>query len=310
MANGTAKLAGLVFSRETFAKLTPGPFLQAHLQQPEPIRPNGRSLDAFRTPTIHTGSLSHSNGSAVVRLGDTAVVCGVRAEILLASDIPHPPSEDTSEDDLVERLGLLVPNALSYRVLSLMHTSNLIKPGDLRIQYTEPATEDDLPDDGPKIVTKAFWALYIDVLCIALDGNPFDAAWAAVIAALKSTRLPRAWWDPDREMILCSPLANETHGLRLDDIPVASTFAVFSTGSALKQRSEAESWVLADPDGFEEDVCSETVTAVVRSDGGGVESITRLEKSGGDAIDKAAMGRCVHMAQQRWREWQGVLHGG
>ena len=200
--------------------------------------------------------------------------------------------------------------ALSYRILSLLHTSNLIKPGDLRIQYTEPATEDDLPDEGPKIVMKAFWALYIDVLCIALDGNPFDAAWAAVISALKSTRLPRAWWDPDREMIMCSPLAAETHGLRLDDIPVASTFAVFGTGSALKQRSEAESWVLADPDGFEEDVCNETVTAVVRSDGGGVGSVTRLEKSGGGAIGKAAMGRCSHMAQQRWREWQGVLHGG
>ncbi|KAK0309653.1 hypothetical protein LTR82_015005 [Friedmanniomyces endolithicus] len=197
MANGTAKPPGLAFSRETFAKLTPAPFLQAHLQQPEPIRPNGRSLDAFRTPTIHTGSLSHSNGSAVVRLGDTAVVCGVRAEILLASDIPHPPSEDTSEDDLVERLGLLVPNvelstgcspdhlpgnppstsaqALSYRVLSLMHTSNLIRPGDLSIQYMEPASDDDLPDEGPKTVTKAFWTLYIDVMCIALDGNPFDA---------------------------------------------------------------------------------------------------------------------------------------
>ncbi len=110
MVNGTAKPPGLAFSRETFAKLTPAPFLHAHLQQPEPIRPNGRSLDAFSTPTIHTGSLSHSNGSAVVRLGDTAVVCGVRAEILLASDIPHPPGDDISEDDLVERLGLLVPN--------------------------------------------------------------------------------------------------------------------------------------------------------------------------------------------------------
>ena len=119
MANGTAAPPGLAFSQETFAKLTPGPFLQAHLKQPEPIRPNGRSLDEFRTPTINTGSLSHCNGSAVVRLGDTAVVCGVRAELLLASDIPHPPSEDTSDADSIERLGLLVPNVeLS---LSLIH---------------------------------------------------------------------------------------------------------------------------------------------------------------------------------------------
>ncbi|TKA73553.1 hypothetical protein B0A55_06442 [Friedmanniomyces simplex] len=332
MANGTAKPTGLAFSRETFAKLTPAPFLQALLQQPDPIRPNGRSLDDFRTPTINTGSLSHSNGSAVVRFGDTAVVCGVRAEILLASNIPHPPSEDIYDNDVVERLGLLVPNlelstgcspdhlpgnppstlaqALSYRILSLLHTSNLIDPEDLRIHHGAPPTEDDLPDEGPKIVTKAYWTLYIDILCIALDGNPFDAAWAAVMSALQSTHLPKAWWDPDREMILCSPLAAEASKLRLRDLPVASTFAVFSTGSPLKQRREAESWVLADPDEFEEGVCTETVTAVVMSDGGDVGRIVRLEKSGGGAIGKAAMRRCVQMSQQRWREWQGVLNGG
>lgn len=31
---------------------------------------------------MHTNSLSHAHGSAVVRTGDTAVVCGVRGEIL------------------------------------------------------------------------------------------------------------------------------------------------------------------------------------------------------------------------------------
>jgi hypothetical protein len=30
----------------------------------------------------NAGSLTHTNGSAVVRIGDTAAVCGVRAEIL------------------------------------------------------------------------------------------------------------------------------------------------------------------------------------------------------------------------------------
>ncbi|KAK4987007.1 hypothetical protein LTR28_001918, partial [Elasticomyces elasticus] len=63
-----------------------------------------------------------------------------------------------------------------------------------------PATEDDVPDEPPQLVSKAYWTLYIDLLFISLDGNPFDVAWAAVLAALKDTRLPRAWWDPDREV--------------------------------------------------------------------------------------------------------------
>jgi len=332
MANGTATAPGLSFPRETFAKLTPGPFLQAHLKQKEPIRPNGRTPNEFRKPTVNTGSLTHSNGSAVVRQGDTAIVCGVRAEILLASDIPHPPAEDVDEDDLVEELGLVVPNVemstgcspghlpgnppgslaqlLSYRILTLLHTSNLLRPEDLRIRYTEPPTDEDLPDEGPEVVTKAYWALYVDILCIAHDGNPFDAAWAAVIAALQNTMLPKAWWDPDREAILCSPLKSDAHPLRLCDLPVACTFAVFSTSSPVKTRDQAEAWVLADPDGFEEDVCKESLTVVVTPKKQGHGGLVRLEKSGGAVVGKDAMRRCVQVAQNRWSEWEAVLRGG
>ncbi|KAK3069956.1 hypothetical protein LTR53_011290 [Teratosphaeriaceae sp. CCFEE 6253] len=331
MANGTATAPGLAFPRETFAKLTPGPFLHAHLKQQEPVRPNGRSLDEFRSPTINTGSLSHSNGSAVVRLGDTAIVCGVRAEVLLASDIPRPPGEETSDEDVIESLGLLVPNvelstgcspkhlpgnppstlaqALSYRILSLLYTSNMLTLDDLRIQYTEPPTEDDIPDAGPKVVTKAYWTLYIDILCIALDGNPFDASWASVISALQSTRLPKAWWDPDHETIICSPLASEAKKLQLRCLPVASTFAVFSTASPLRQRAEAECWILADPDGFEEDVCTEAVTVVVAADDSDDGRLLTVEKFGGSMVGRADLRRCVELAQRRLIEWQGILKG-
>ena len=332
MANGAAAAPGLSFPRETFAKLTPAPFLHAHLKQKESIRPSGRTPGEFRTPTINTSSLTHSNGSAVVRVGDTAIVCGVRAEILLATDIPHPPKDDASEEDLVEELGLLVPNvelstgcspahlpgnppgtlaqSLSYRISSLLNESNLIGSQDLTIEYTEPPTEDDVPDEGPKTVVKAYWALYIDILCIAHDGNPFDAAWGAVLAALQSTVLPRAWWDADREAILCSPLAADAHKLRLKTLPVAATFAVFSTASPLKQRGEGESWVLADPDGFEEDVCRETVTVVVTPKRDGNDGILKVEKQGGCVVGRELVKRCVGMAEDRWSEWETALRGG
>jgi len=35
---------------------------------------------------------------------------------------------------------------------------------------------------------KAVWAIYIDVVCINYDGNAFDAAVLAVMAALKSSK--------------------------------------------------------------------------------------------------------------------------
>ncbi|KAI9838997.1 MAG: hypothetical protein M1819_004205 [Sarea resinae] len=83
----------LSFPPQTFAKLSPHPYLLAHLRpstssQPS-VRPNGRSPSDFRTPTAHTSSLSHASGSAVVRVGDTACVCGVRGEVLPVGHIPE-----------------------------------------------------------------------------------------------------------------------------------------------------------------------------------------------------------------------------
>nr|POE79617.1 exosome complex component rrp43 [Quercus suber] len=329
MANGASAPIGLSFPRETFAKLTPIPFLQAHLKQSSPIRPNGRRPEEWRKPVINTGSLTHSNGSAVVRVGDTAVVCGIRAEVLLAANVPQPPKEDADPEDLIADLGLLVPNvelstgcspahlpgnapgtqaqSLSYRVLSLLHAAAIVRPDDLCITYVQPPTEDDGVDAEPTIVTKAYWTLYLDILCIALDGNPFDAIWSAVLAALGNTVLPYASWDPEREMILCSPLASEAKKLRLSDLPIAATFTVFSTASAFKQRHEAESWVLADPDGFEEEICKESLTVVLRTDQVGKVHVLRLEKNGGMDLDLVTTRRCVEQARTGLHEWNSAL---
>ncbi len=332
MANGTDEPPGLSFSRDTFAKLTPGPFLRAHLKQPEPVRPNGRLPDEFRRPTINTGSLTHTNGSAVVRTGDTAVVCGIRAEILLASDIAHPPADDVDEHDLTEELGLLVPNlelstgcssshlpgnapgtlaqSLSYRILSLLHTAKLLNPSDLQIKYTEPHTDDDLPDEGPRIVTKGYWVLFIDILCMSLDGNAFDTVWAAVMAAFQDTVVPKASWDPDQEAILCSPRLAEATRLQLNRLPIASTFAVFSTATPFKQRDEAENWILADPDGYEEDVCEERLTVVISSDSNGRRHLLSLDKTGGSVISDDALAECVRLTKDRCDSWATILKGG
>lgn len=348
MADASAAPSALSFSRETFAKLSPGPFLLAHLKpassRSSPTRPSGRSPLEFRQPIVNTGSLSHSNGSAVIRVGDTAVVCGVRAEILRAQDIPQPyrtpistssnPLQDTTAPDTasreIEELGLLVPNlelstgcspahlpgnapstlaqSLSQRILSLLHVSRLLSADDLRITYTEPQTEDDEPDVPPNVVTKAYWALYIDILVMSLDGNPFDAAWGAVLAALDNTRLPRAEWNPDIENVVCSPEVSESRKLSLNGLPVASSFAVFSTVSAMKRRDQAETWVLADPDGAEEEVCREAVTITVtpkREDGSG--GVLRIEKNGGGVVDVKKMRELVALAMDRWSDWDGVL---
>jgi len=189
-------------------------------------------------------------------------------------------------------------------LLGLLHTADLIRVEDLRIRYTEPATE----NEEEKIVTKAYWTLYLDVLVMSLDGNAFDAAWGAVVAALRNTKIPAASWEPDFERVVASPEVRESRPLDLRGLPVASSFVVFSTADPLKDRREAESWVLADPDGFEEELCREGVTVVVtpkREDGSG--GVLKIEKSGGGVVDVRKMKELVGLAMDRWSDWEGLL---
>lgn len=274
----------------------------------------------------------------MVRLGDTAVVCGVRGEILLAKDIPNAPivelpHEETSstddEDDVAEiaSLNLLVPNieiatgcspahlpgnppstiaqSLSQRLLSLLHSTRLLRASDLRVLYRPPPTPDEDPDESPPLEIVAYWTLYIDILVISLDGNPFDAAWGAILAALGNTRLPKAWWDADLEMVLCSDRIKEGGKLQLRGCPVAATFAAFEPGREKGVRDE-RTFVLADPDTFEEGLCTEAVTVVLDYVDGD-QKIRKIEKEGGGIIGREVMKDIMNMAQSRWAEWTGVL---
>lgn len=164
---------------------------------------------------------------------------------------------------------------------------------------------DDSPDEHspsqPEI--KAFWTLYIDIVFISLDGNPFDAAWFAVLAALTDVRLPRAWWDADLDMILCDPSVVQSRRLQVNSCPVALSYGVFTPKDT---GEEGRKWVLVDMDAFEEGVCEETGTLVVKDSGKGLV-VVRLEKNGGGGVGVREMKELVGLAAQRCREWKDVL---
>jgi exosome complex component RRP43 len=327
----------LSFPRETFAKLSPHPYLLAHLQSSDPKLPsrraNGREPAQFRDPHVNNGSLTHAEGSAVVRIGDTTVVCGVRGEIVLASNVAGyrvdksstAPSSSPGYNEAKE-LDLLVPNielatgcspafmpgqppstlaqGLSTSVYSLLHSSRLVDNEGLRIWYQPPNLgEQDMIDDDedvPEPEIKAFWTLYIDVLFISLDGNPFDAAWAAVVSALGDVRLPKAYWDADREMILCDDSVSESKKLMLRGMPIAVTSLVF-TAKEQGQGKDKTHWILADPDAFEEGLCSEAVRVVLDCQNGKT-ALMGISKSGGTTVGRDDMGAIVALAEMRWNQ--------
>lgn len=49
------------------------------------------------------------------------------------------------------------------------------------------------------------WCLYCDVICLNYDGNMYDAALIALMAALQNVKLPEVTYDEESERTTISP---------------------------------------------------------------------------------------------------------
>jgi exosome complex component RRP43 len=287
-------------------------------------------------------------------------------EQLDSNDNDDNDGSDDDDGSQIRELNLLVPNlslstgcapgflpgalppalaqSLSQQILSLLHTSCLVRTSDLQVWYQPPDfsaigreetdcdemdTRGDLGQrpECPQPEIKAFWVLYIDVLIISLAGNPFDVAWAAVLAALRDTKLPRAWWDADSGMVLCSDEPSEARKLTLRGMPIASSYCVFEADPAVTwravivpaadeprdsqedQKQNKQRWILADPDGYEENLCQERISLVVDQEPGGKTRILRMEKNGGLSVGREGLKMLVDASGQRWRQLKSILEG-
>ncbi|KAK1242633.1 hypothetical protein MKX08_005445 [Trichoderma sp. CBMAI-0020] len=328
-------------SRSTFAKLSPHPYLLANLEPSDgstsPARSNGRAPFEVRKPTVNLSSLSHAHGSALVRTGDTTVICGIRAETILTENIPNYRASNTQTE--LSDYDLLVPNielatgsapqflpggppttlaqTLSTKIYSLLHSSKLLRAEDLRIWHNRPAeasfadeeegAEESEQKEGEKYVV-AYWVLYIDLFFISFDGNPFDAAWAATVAALRDTKLPQARYDLDREMILCS--RKDPKPLTVESMPISCTAVIFTGKETKDQAADGKFWLLADPDTLEESLCDETVTIVIDCTGGS-RRILSISKHGGTVMTAKLLTskEFLDWASTRWEDFASAITG-
>ncbi|PSR78323.1 hypothetical protein PHLCEN_2v7445 [Hermanssonia centrifuga] len=186
----------------TFQRLHPKAYLERFLA--EKVRPDGRETNEWRGVSVNVGSISTADGSALVRLGNTTVVCGVKAEIaepeldrpehgflgVLFKTLPPSPLKIAKERPVpnLDLPAICSPKfkpgppseeaqVLSDRLNEVLIASGLLSTTSLCI---EPG--------------KAVWVLYVDATCINYDGNAFDATLLAMVAALKNN--PTAFEEP------------------------------------------------------------------------------------------------------------------
>lgn len=167
---------------------------------------------------------------------------------------------------------------------------------------------------------RGFYTLSLHIYVLSLDHGTnglFDAVWMAVVAALATTRLPEVWVGDDGESVHVDWERPRRKVWRDRGWPVASSFGVFrmgrdglggaEKGEMGEKAGEGEgSVILADPDAFEEGLCEEVVTLLVREEEGQVEMLG-MEKQGGGVVGLEEMRELVKLAGKRCKTVNKVL---
>ncbi|KAK6526662.1 hypothetical protein TWF281_009866 [Arthrobotrys megalospora] len=338
-SSGESQPPPLTFSTSLFRQISPALYLQRHLLHSPPTRPNGRSPSQCRDFTLTTNSLSHAHGSAVVRAGDTAVVCGIRGEILTVAPGDDPSQFESYNSSPTSAThacgtrgaggaswgGLVIPNVELSTGCSKKYP--LGPPGGLAqtlsdqlhelINVTKPVSLASLRIyDGDSNLSsttkiKGYWCLYIDVLCISLDGNILDAAWYAIVAALKSTNLPFASWNQTEERIFCDGARYHPISLRRS-FPFTTTFALIPIPNSPENSAGEAAILINDPDSYEEDEACEILTILSTTDMGTIQGgpsqpplagsrtrVEKIEKRGGWKIGISQIEICTQLAASK-----------
>jgi exosome complex component RRP42 len=144
-------------------------------------RADGRSFDEFRNIEIETRIINKAEGSARVKIGNTQVISGIKMDI----GEPYP---DTPDEGAMSTAAELIPLA-SPDFESGPPDQEAI---ELARVVDRGIRESELIDVKKLCIVpgEKVWIVFIDIHILDYDGNLFDAASLASLAALMTTKVP------------------------------------------------------------------------------------------------------------------------
>ncbi len=189
-------------------------------------RMDGRALDEHRPIKIQTGIIQKANGSALVTLGNTEVIAGVK----VGTGAPFPDTPDK---------GLLVVNA---EILPL--ASAYAEPGPPSEEAIELARvvdrgirESEMVDMTKLCLApgKTVYTVFVDVNIMNVDGNLFDAMSYAVVAALRTAKMKKYTMEDDKPKA-----TDQVVPVPVERTPVSVTMARIGDSLIVDPMSEEE----------------------------------------------------------------------
>ncbi len=198
------------------------------------VRGDGRKFDEFREISIQTNYVPRAAGSAMVTIGKTRILAGVKIEI--GEPFPDTPNQGVLTTN-VELLPISFPTFESGPPNEVsIEISRVVDRGIREGKTIE--LKDLVIEEGKKV-----WIVFIDIDVLDVDGNIFDACNLGAVAALRTAVIP-----------------GEAHGFKdaklpVNNTPVSVTFAKLGD------------WIVADPTIEEEQMSSARVTVTTTEDG-------------------------------------------
>ncbi|WP_456436513.1 exosome complex protein Rrp42 [Methanopyrus sp.] len=231
-------------------------------------RIDGRDFEEFRPIEVRAGVISKANGSALVRLGNTQLVVGVKLEV--GRPYPDSPNE-----------GALAVNA---ELVPLADPS--FEPGppdenaiELSRVVDRGIRESEMIDLKELCIKEGehCWVTFVDIHILDHDGNLFDASMIGSVSALSITEVPKAKVMDDEVKVI----EENTEPLAINDFPISVTIA------------RVGEYLLVDPC-LEEEIIMDTRLTVTVTESGEVCAVQKGEFGDlpehllEDAIDLAA----------------------
>ncbi len=241
------------------------------------MRFDGRKAHDFRELSITFGPSNMAEGSAIVKLGKTEVIAGVKMNV----GEPYPNEEENG--------------TMTVSVDLLPLSSSRYEAGPPKFDATEIGRLVDrgLRDCGmidfKKLCIKVgekVWTIYIDIYSLNDDGNILDAASIAAVAALRSAKMPV--YDEKTGRVQFGEWTDKGIPLNLSVMPLNITF--HKIGDKF----------LIDPTAIEEDA-SDSRIAIGMSEYQGKIMINSIQKSESAEISIKEMDEVLDIAEQTFK---------
>uniref|UniRef100_A0A336LSU3 Ribosomal RNA-processing protein 43 n=1 Tax=Culicoides sonorensis TaxID=179676 RepID=A0A336LSU3_CULSO len=257
---------------ELYKEIYPVKYFRDYLQHD--IRPDGRSLLGSRPIQINVNSIGTAEGSATVKLGNTIVVCGIKAEI------STPTATEPNRGYFVPNIELTPLCSPKYRPGAPSEDAQVYS----RILYDILLNSECLNLKDLCIVEeKMVWTLYCDIMCLNHDGSVVDAAVIAAVAALKSLKLPKVIYNVDTEA--CDVEEDKKNKLKIGAVPISTSFMIF------------DEKIITDPTAEEDKLAATSITIAISN-----SELSYLCKPGGFPIEPSILEKCIRQAISREKQ--------